>query len=66
MPTTQEVIAIFDEHQAKFPSLQGQIGELKSFYTMSLWHQLTDLLLAYVNQPVFDSDGEGNELILFY
>ena len=66
MPSAAEVAAIFDEHLAKFPNLTDKINELKTYYTQSLWHQLTDCLYAYVRDTAFDSSGEGNELISFY
>lgn len=36
--SNSEVIAIFDEHQAKFPALQSQIEDLKTYYTTKMWH----------------------------
>ena len=61
-----EVTALFDEHQAKFPSLTAQIGELKTYYNEKMWHQMTDCMVEYVKQSCFDSSGNGNELIVFY
>ena len=66
MPSQAEIIAVFDEHLAKFPGLADKINELKTYYTQSLWHQLTDCLYKYVLDTTFDSSGEGNELITFY
>jgi len=31
-----------------------------------MWHQITDALIAYVENTTFDSSGDGNELISFY
>jgi hypothetical protein len=64
--TQAEVNAIFDEHQAKFPQLTDQINELKSYYLQKLWHQMTGVLVSYVHDTSFDSQGNGNELIEFY
>jgi SUMO ligase MMS21 Smc5/6 complex component len=64
--STAEVNAIFDEHEVKFPSLRNQIGELKTYYTTKMWHQMTDCMVAYVKNSCFDSSGDGNELIVFY
>ena len=61
-----EVTAIFDEHQAKYPQLQDKINELKTLYTTKMWHQMTDILMAYVKDTAFDASGDGNELIVFY
>ena len=36
--TNDEVNAIFDEHQAKFPQLAPQIGELRTLWTTKMWH----------------------------
>jgi len=64
--TNEEVNAIFDEHQAKFPELTNQINELRTLYTTKMWHQLTDLLTAYVKDTAFDASQDGNELIHMY
>ena len=64
--TNEEVNAIFDEHQAKFPQLTDQISELRTLFTTKMWHQLTDLLIAYVKDTAFDQSQDGNELINMY
>lgn len=61
--TTQEVNALFDEHQVKFPQLNDLISKLRHQYTSKIWHEMTDNLVAYVKDPAFDASGEGNELI---
>ncbi len=61
--TNDEVNAVFDEHQAKFPQLTNQITELRTLYTTKMWHQLTDLLTAYVKDTAFDASQDGTELI---
>lgn len=64
--TTAESNALFDEHTAKFPQLANQINELKTLYSQKYWHQMTDLIYAYVRDTAFDSSGDGNELITLY
>ena len=64
--TTAESNALFDEHTATFPQLSSQINELKTLYSQKYWHQMTDLILAYVKDTAFDSSGDGNELIMLY
>ena len=64
--TNDEVNALFDEHQGKFPNLTGAITELRTLWTTKMWHQLTDILVAYVKDTAFDASGDGNELILMY
>ena len=61
--TTQEVNALFDEHQVKFPQLNDLISKLRHQYTSKIWHEMTDNLVAYVKDPAFDASREGNELI---
>lgn len=64
--TKAEIDAIFDEHLVKFPELQAQIGELRTWYSTKMWHQMSDCLLAYCADTAFDKGGEGNELKIFY
>ena len=64
--TNDEVNAIFDEHQAKFPGLAPKIAELRTLWTTKMWHQLTDLLVDYVKDLAFDASDDGNELIHMY
>ena len=64
--TNDEVNALFDEHQGKFPNLTGPITELRTLWTTKMWHQLTDILVAYVKDTAFDASGDGNELIIMY
>jgi 26S proteasome regulatory subunit N9 len=66
LATNDEVNAIFDEHQAKFPQLAEQIAELRTLFTTKMWHQLTDLLIKYVKDTAFDASQDGNELIVMY
>lgn len=66
MATKAEVDSIFDEHQVKFPELSEKIGELKTWYTTKMWHQMSDSLLVYVADTAFDKGGDGNELKIFY
>lgn len=61
--TPTEANALFDEHLVKFPGLQGQINEIKSLYLAKMWHQISDCLIAYVENTSFDQGGDGNELI---
>lgn len=61
--TTQEVNALFDEHQVKFLQLNDSISQLRQQYTSKMWHEMTDNLVRYVKDPAFDASGEGNELI---
>ena len=61
-----ELNALLDEHHVKFPDLQDQISEIKTYYTTKMWHQLTDCLMKYVKDKSFDMSGDGNELITFY
>ena len=61
-----EVDAIFDEHQVKFPDLAPQIGELRTWYTTKMWHQMSDCLLVYCADTCFDKGGDGNELKVLY
>ena len=63
--TPAEANALFDEHQAKFPELEGKIAELKTYYTTKMWHQMTDCLIAYVQDTAFDRSA-GNELVDMY
>ena len=65
-PTSEDVNAIFDEHQAKFPQLTDQITELRTLFTTKMWHQLTDLLITYVKDTAFDASDDGNELLQMY
>ena len=64
--TQAEVNSLFDTHQAKFPQLADDINQLKTYYSTKLWHQLTDVLLSYVQNTAFDQGGDGNELIDLY
>ena len=36
--TDEEVNAIFDDHQIKFPTLVERINELRTLYTTKMWH----------------------------
>ena len=63
--TATEAKAIFDEHQAKFATLEPKLNELRSLYTARLWHQMGDAMLDYVNDKAFDMS-EGNELVELY
>lgn len=64
--TNEEVNAIFDEHQVKFPQLEDKISQLRLLWTTKMWHQLTDILVEYVKDTAFDASEDSNELIIMY
>ncbi|CDW85813.1 26s proteasome non-atpase regulatory subunit 13-like [Stylonychia lemnae] len=60
---SQSVLQCLDTHSRKFPQLQGSIELVTGTYKEKLWHQLTDALLNYTNERIFD---EGQDLIDLY
>lgn len=63
--TAAEVNALFDEHSAKYPQLIDQIQDLKNLYNSKLWHQLTGVLMKYVQDRTFDA-ADGTDLLTMY
>ena len=63
--STIQVNELFDEHMVKYPNLQELAIELKTLYVTSLWHQMTDNLMKYVENQAFDLT-QNTDLIEFY
>ena len=60
--SSEEVFAL---HSAQYPQLVDQIQDLKVLYNSKLWHQLTAVLLKYVQDKVHDAADDTHLLTMY-
>lgn len=60
--SSEEVFAL---HQSLYPQLVDQIQDLKNLYNSKLWHQLTGVLLKYVQDKTHDAADDSHLLTMY-
>lgn len=54
---------VLDQHAQNYPELDGKIHQLRLLYSSKLWHELSERLLDYIEEPKLQ---QGDSLIRLY